>query len=239
MTTTYRRNTLPEGAPSRSPWGTVQSAERIAEGIHSVGTAGHGGIHLSRERAAALRKGPHAALAACSEEGKGIWFEEDCAVNACRIAFAEEFERYATEGPEYARGWLKTWTVEDAREAIRTWYPEVAHAAGFGHSPADYADCLSAALHGRSLPGPSVQITRGTWSAHVVGGDSSDSATAVQIRVGAMTLGFFDGEKVHCERARCFAHNARYFDDCIATLHNAIDHGAGVRERLQWILAGQ
>ena len=33
-----------------SPWGSVQSCERIAGGIYSICTASHGGIKLSRQR---------------------------------------------------------------------------------------------------------------------------------------------------------------------------------------------
>lgn len=37
-------------APKRSPWGKVQDATELALGIWGVGTAGHGGIKLSRQR---------------------------------------------------------------------------------------------------------------------------------------------------------------------------------------------
>ena len=55
--------------PTTSPWGAVQFCDKLADGILSVSTAGHGGIKLDRKRNAAmpdyLRR-------------SGGWYEEDC-----------------------------------------------------------------------------------------------------------------------------------------------------------------
>lgn len=55
--------------PLRSPWGTIQHIETIAEGVAFVSTAGHGGIKLDRKRNAAMPAPLRIA---------GGWYEEDC-----------------------------------------------------------------------------------------------------------------------------------------------------------------
>lgn len=60
-------------APKSSPWGRVQYAKQIMPGVWSVGTAGHGGMHLSPERWKAM---PEALKS--NVYGGGHWFEEDC-----------------------------------------------------------------------------------------------------------------------------------------------------------------
>jgi uncharacterized protein DUF7007 len=52
----------------RSPWGTVKSTRRYADGIDFVSTAGHGGFKLDRARNALVS--PHWRKA-------GGWYEED------------------------------------------------------------------------------------------------------------------------------------------------------------------
>ena len=60
---------------SHSPWGAIDDAKEIAEGIVSVGTPSHGGIWLSPER--------FAQMPACLRNRNWLgeesnWFEEDC-----------------------------------------------------------------------------------------------------------------------------------------------------------------
>jgi len=42
-----------------TPWGLSQTARQLTPGIMIYSTAGHGGIHLSPARMAALPRGPH------------------------------------------------------------------------------------------------------------------------------------------------------------------------------------
>lgn len=69
----------------RSPWGTIDSAYRYADGITQVNTPGHGGFHLSRAR---LRAMPEYFRAECAQ---GSFFEEDCAWAVVAITFPEAF----------------------------------------------------------------------------------------------------------------------------------------------------
>lgn len=48
LTTEPGQSHIVEG--SRSPWGTVESVEVLANGLHRIDTAGHGGYHLSPAR---------------------------------------------------------------------------------------------------------------------------------------------------------------------------------------------
>lgn len=203
---------LPKTCPQYTPWGPIQHASEIAPGIVSVGTAGHGGIHLSAERKRKLlRDWP--ALAGCSEGGHGTWYEEDCAVNAVRIAFAAEFDAFA-ERTEWARGWRDTWTVESAKSSIRHSYPSVARDAGFGWTESQYAASVVAALRGEpiaeGLPNASAELRH--YSAHVVGGNSSDAAWCVHVVAAGITVGYFDGTRLHCgQYVRQFASDDSYF----------------------------
>ena len=56
-----------EGHPS--PWGAIQIAEELADGIVSVHTASHGGLWLSSERLRQMDE---------SERSGDGWYEEDC-----------------------------------------------------------------------------------------------------------------------------------------------------------------
>lgn len=67
-----KHETAHEFVGKQSPWGKVQSATRIAEGVVVVHTAGHGGIKLDRRRNAQIP-----ALA----RRPGGWYEEDCEAN--------------------------------------------------------------------------------------------------------------------------------------------------------------
>jgi len=88
------------GAPPRhSPWGEVQYTTDVAPGIWHIGTAGHGGYHLSPSRNAEVP-------AAIRREDR--WYEEDCNWAAVAVAF-----------PAY----FKPDIVEHAKETMRNWHP--------------------------------------------------------------------------------------------------------------------
>lgn len=226
-----------ESAPKRTPWGPSQGSTVIAEGITSVSTAGHGGIHLSRARKAQMLRTHPALSRGCSEEGNGIWFEEDCACNAVRIAFADEFDAFA-ERTEWARGWKESWTVENAKSSIRHWYPSVAHASGFGWSPDEYAESVRAALFGNrptyGLPECRLQASR--FSGHVVGLPTSESPIALQVSVAGITVGYFDGDTLHCgQYVRQFACDPTYLDAALDAALKALAF-PHVVERLKSII---
>ena len=58
--------------PTTSPWGPVQGGTKLAPGIWSVYTAGHGGIWLSPARMALMPEGMVE-----TNYSWGPWFEED------------------------------------------------------------------------------------------------------------------------------------------------------------------
>ncbi len=66
----------------RSPWGTVENENVVAEGITFVSSPGHGGYKLSRERNAKVDSAWRA---------KGGWYEEDCDWAIVALTFPEVF----------------------------------------------------------------------------------------------------------------------------------------------------
>lgn len=97
-------------APTRSPWGAVQHAEEIAPGIWTAGTAGHGGIKLSRQRNAAMP--PYMRIS-------GGWYEEDSLW--ARVALVFKDLPYFTKPSEKTGR-----TAYDyAEETVRHWDPEI------------------------------------------------------------------------------------------------------------------
>ena len=74
-----------EQAPKTSPWGQVQQAKRLAEGVWSVSTSGQGGIWLSNERVAALHELMGYKYPTFCKDYQ--WYEEDCDWTIPMIAF--------------------------------------------------------------------------------------------------------------------------------------------------------
>lgn len=75
--------------PTSTPWGRSQTSNKIAHGIISYCTSGHGGIHLSTKRQAEFK-----ALFPdfCTWIRGGEWFEEDCDTIVIVLAFPEFFD---------------------------------------------------------------------------------------------------------------------------------------------------
>lgn len=75
-----------------TPWGAAQSSHRIAAGIVSYTTAGHGGIHLTARR---VKQMPDALQQATLKNALGpagdAWFEQDCEVVFVVLSFPEFF----------------------------------------------------------------------------------------------------------------------------------------------------
>src|SRR6266567_813625 len=74
-----------------SPWGKIDIAVRLADGITRVHTPGHGGIHLSRKRLNAM---PVYFRAECAD---GSFFEEDSCWAVVAITFPDAFDARAND----------------------------------------------------------------------------------------------------------------------------------------------
>ena len=90
---------LPAGCPTRSPWGTIQSATAIGP-FWQVSTAGHGGIKVPAELNR-LIPAPHRRA--------GGWYEEDCEWSIVAIRFPEHFSEAQRK---------------NARDQAIHWYPD-------------------------------------------------------------------------------------------------------------------
>lgn len=80
-------STMTSTAPTigtRSPWGEIDSAHTLIDGIVTVGTASHGGMWVSPERRAQMP--PPLRL------GRKAWYEEDCETALVAVAFARELD---------------------------------------------------------------------------------------------------------------------------------------------------
>ena len=88
--------------PRETPWGSVQHADKLADGIYSLSTASHGGIYLAPYRQLQIGK-------------KSIWldsaafWEEDCDANEPIVFFADELAKAGTveqKWIEYAKEYV-------------------------------------------------------------------------------------------------------------------------------------
>lgn len=102
-TTTTQRPPAAAAVGKYCPWGKIQTSTTIADGIAIVGTARHGGCKLNRERNAAMP----AALRI-----DGGWYEEDCEIARCLLAFPDEFA---------AAGWRDA--VADGERLLQSYAP--------------------------------------------------------------------------------------------------------------------
>lgn len=97
----------PEGRGPSTPWGSAQYTRSFGRGIGECGTAGHGGIRVSR--ALAEKTMLPAVLRKAIRQGGYYWFEEDCAYSLVVLSFPERFD---AQRHEYAH------------RAARDWYPD-------------------------------------------------------------------------------------------------------------------
>jgi hypothetical protein len=74
-----------------TPWGAAQSSHRIAAGIVSYTTAGHGGIHLTARRVKQMPDAIQQALKNSLEPAGDAWFEEDGDWALVALSFPECF----------------------------------------------------------------------------------------------------------------------------------------------------
>lgn len=108
MTELKQRKFSETTAPTRSPWGPVQSSEKIAPGIWMVHTAGHGGIKLSAERNRIMPD---------YMRSPGGWYEEDSHWSLAALVFPDEFKAKVNSN---GRSWH-----DYALDTARNTYPDI------------------------------------------------------------------------------------------------------------------
>lgn len=92
-----------------TPWGRATTRRRIASGIYSLTTAGHGGLHVARPLLAEM---PEPLRRHEPWAGEG-WYEEDCDWAIVVLAWPQHFPVVA---------------VRDAVRLVEAWKPELLHA---------------------------------------------------------------------------------------------------------------
>jgi hypothetical protein len=95
----------------RSPWGNIQDSTEIADGIHNVGTPGHGGVKLDRQR--------NAKVPAYMRQ-RGGWYEEDSDWCIPAIVFEKEWREWA-DGTKQTTGDQQ---IDHAKATFINWHPE-------------------------------------------------------------------------------------------------------------------
>lgn len=103
MDTTTQTTAVPYATTllgKHSPWGKIDHATTLADGIATVSTPSHGGVKLDRKRNAKM---PAAV------RRKGGWYEEDCEWALVVLVFPEAFK------PE---------SVEAAHSSAKGWFPD-------------------------------------------------------------------------------------------------------------------
>lgn len=84
--------TMTSTAPTtgtRSPWGAIDNAHTLIDGLIVVGTPSHGGVWVSPER--------RAQMPSSLRLGSKAWYEEDCEAALVLTAFARELELDAAQ----------------------------------------------------------------------------------------------------------------------------------------------
>lgn len=83
-----------------SPWGAIEWSEGLDVGIVRVGTAGHGGFHLSAERNMAMPR---------EFRNANGWYEEDCERHLVVLVHPGSFKQSQ---------------VVAAHERVKLWWPD-------------------------------------------------------------------------------------------------------------------
>ena len=95
--------------PAYCPWGAIQEATEVLDGIWLLSTASHGGFHVSQERLDASEFLKEWTYLSFNRQGTGGWFEEDCDWCFIPLAFSDEWKAARGERGE-----------EEIKEAKRT-----------------------------------------------------------------------------------------------------------------------
>jgi len=95
----------------RSPWGKIQDAKELAQGVWFVSTASHGGIKLDRGR--------NGKIPALARTAAG-WYEEDCdwAIPAYVFDDICKSFHHGADGKIAIRGTLQRWQSADVLKAL-------------------------------------------------------------------------------------------------------------------------
>lgn len=88
---------------THTPWGDSQSSQKLAPGIITYSTAGHGGIHLSPSL--------NAQVAECWRRKDG-WYEEDLDWAIVAFHFPDVFSKDLA----YAKGVLRDWYPDEYQQ---------------------------------------------------------------------------------------------------------------------------
>ena len=83
-------------------WGKIQYAEKLVDGVWSVGTAGHGGIKLDRKHNKAVPE---------YLRRSGGWYEEDCGWAIPFVLFRDELQN------------LPKYDYNQAVQCFKSWFP--------------------------------------------------------------------------------------------------------------------
>lgn len=110
--------TIDEHAPTMSPWGPVQHSKRLADGVWSVSTSGHGGIWLSNERVAELHELMGYSYPTFCRDYQ--WYEEDCDWVMPVIAFRiqDSYENACKQLRSMSKRWLDRTIFKQAHDAL-------------------------------------------------------------------------------------------------------------------------
>lgn len=107
------------GRPQHSPWGRIDSAYQLIDGLWNVSTASHGGIYVSPTR---LQSIPGWLLSVRPNAARDAWYEEDVDWSIPVLAFKEEFEACGALPRNQATG---AQLVEQALRTVLHSHPDV------------------------------------------------------------------------------------------------------------------
>jgi hypothetical protein len=129
------------------PWGYIQSAREIAEGIWRIDTPGHGGLKLARAQNAMMPAGARTA---------GGWYEEDCEWSLVCLRFPGAF----TEGQ-----------IESAPRLAKDYFPEAYELiTGLAVDPSESKTLQERAFRERHKEDFVVTSAQGDWAEGVPSG---------------------------------------------------------------------
>jgi hypothetical protein len=98
-------------APINTPWGEVQQQTKLADGIYTVSTAGHGGFWLDESH---RNRMPDVKNWLQSK----TWWEEDCDWAKPFVRFADEIKAFGYYGDRFDM------VLADAKASIAFWDKE-------------------------------------------------------------------------------------------------------------------
>lgn len=101
-----------------TPWGKAQYGYHLARGVVFYGTAGHGGMKVSKRIAEKYMT--EYSRENCIQRYGAYWYEEDCDINLPLYELSLNLPGFA----EIAVQFSKNATVEKLPEHIKRWNPD-------------------------------------------------------------------------------------------------------------------